>query len=86
MGMEFIPSTQLYFLFIFILFFTFIYIYFIFNQSYFYNLMLLKLLYVSVIRPSSSRNVFARTHSTDNGSVVFRIYLTLWISCQSSKS
>jgi hypothetical protein len=39
----------------------------------FYYLLLLKLLHVSVVRPSSSRNIFARIYSPDNGSVVFRI-------------
>jgi hypothetical protein len=33
--------------------------------------------HVSVIRPSSSRNIFARTYSTDDGSVVFRILLNI---------
>jgi hypothetical protein len=36
-------------------------------------LLLLKVLHVSVVRPSSSRNIFARIYSTDNGFVVFRI-------------
>jgi hypothetical protein len=41
--------------------------------GYFYYLILLKLLHVSVVRPSSSKNIFARIYSTNNGSVVFRI-------------
>jgi hypothetical protein len=40
---------------------------------FFYYLILLKLLHVSVVRPSSGRNIFARIYSTDNVSVVFRI-------------
>jgi hypothetical protein len=40
--------------------------------GYFYYLILLKLLHVSVVRPSSGGNIFARIYSTDNGSVVFR--------------
>jgi hypothetical protein len=50
------------------------------NVGYFYYLLLLKLLHVSVIRLSSSRNIFARIYSTDDGSVVFRIWLILWIT------
>jgi hypothetical protein len=42
-------------------------------MGFFYYLLLLKLLHVSVVWPSSSRNMFARIYSTDNGSVVFRI-------------
>jgi hypothetical protein len=32
---------------------------------------------VSVVRPSSSRNIFARIYSTDNGSLVFRILVNV---------
>jgi hypothetical protein len=39
----------------------------------FFLLLLLKLLHVSVVRPSSSRNIFAKIYSTDNRSSVFRI-------------
>jgi hypothetical protein len=39
----------------------------------FYYLLLLKLLHVSVVRPSLSRNIFVRIYSIDNGSVAFRI-------------
>jgi hypothetical protein len=49
-------------------------------RRFFYYLLLLKLLHVSVVRPSSSINTFARIYSIDNGPVVFRIYLTLWIT------
>jgi hypothetical protein len=49
-------------------------------RRFFYYLLLLKLLYVSVVRLSSSRNTFARIYSIDNGFIVFRIYLTLWIT------
>jgi hypothetical protein len=35
------------------------------------------MLHVSVIRPSSSRDIFARTYSTDNGSIVFRILVNI---------
>jgi hypothetical protein len=55
-----------------------------YRSFFFYYLLLLKLLHVSVVRPSSGRNIFARIHSTDNGSVVFTIQLTV-NSCQSSK-
>jgi hypothetical protein len=48
--------------------------------GFFYYLLLLKLLHIYVVRPSSSRHVFARIHSTDNGSVGFRIWLTLWVT------
>jgi hypothetical protein len=48
--------------------------------GYFYYLIFFKLLHVSVVWPSSSRNIFARIYLTDNGSVVFRIQLTLWIT------
>jgi hydrogenase-4 membrane subunit HyfE len=48
--------------------------------GFYYYLLLLKLLHILVVRPSSGRNKFARFYSSDNGSVVFRIYLTLWIT------
>jgi hypothetical protein len=38
---------------------------------------LFNMLHISVIRPSSGRNIFARTYSTDNGSVVFRILVNM---------
>jgi hypothetical protein len=36
---------------------------------------------MSVIRPSSGRPIFARTYSTDNGSVVFRILVIIMNDC-----
>jgi hypothetical protein len=42
--------------------------------GYFYYLILLKLLHVSVVLPSSGRNILTRIYSTDIESVVFRIY------------
>jgi hypothetical protein len=43
----------------------------------FYCLILLKLLHVSVLRPSWGRNILATIYSTDNGSVVFRLEYNL---------
>jgi hypothetical protein len=37
--------------------------------DFFYYLILLKLLHVPVVRPSSCRNILARIYSTDDGSV-----------------
>jgi hypothetical protein len=44
------------------------------RQRYYLRLILLfLLLHVPVVRPSSSKNIFARIYSTDRGSGVFRI-------------
>jgi hypothetical protein len=42
-----------------------------------YYLLFTKLLHVSVVQPSSSRNIFARNYSTDNGYVAFRILVNI---------
>jgi hypothetical protein len=55
---------------------------------------IIKLINVSVVRPSSGRNIFPRIYSTDNGSVVFRNHIKKAtnsqtdqrICCQSTKS
>jgi hypothetical protein len=45
------------------------------NIACFYYLF--NMLHVSVIRPSSGRNIFARNYSTDSRSVVFRILVDI---------
>jgi hypothetical protein len=43
----------------------------------FYYLLFTSVLHVSVIRPSSSRNVFIGNYPRDNGSVVIRTLVTV---------
>jgi hypothetical protein len=43
--------------------------------GYFYYLIVLKLLNVSVVRPSSIRNILARIYSTDSEKILANIFL-----------